>query len=83
MKFYLTSIDYWYEREKKNFTVFIWESAFVSPIARRCSISSRAVLKRDKIRTTITKMNHLRTTGRKMNHLRTTGTKMNHKSEGY
>jgi hypothetical protein len=36
------------KEEKKNFTVFIWESAFVSPIARRCSISSRAVLKRDK-----------------------------------
>jgi hypothetical protein len=69
------------KEEKKNFTVFIWESAFVSPIARRCSISSRAVLKRDK--NNHYKNESLKSNRYKNDHLRATVKKMNHKSEGY
>jgi len=35
-------------KKKKYFTLFISERAFVSPIARRCSISSRAAQNIDK-----------------------------------
>jgi len=39
---------YRYDKKKKYFTLFISERAFVSPIARRCSISSRAAQNIDK-----------------------------------